>query len=138
MNPPRIRKWAGWLAFALPLLIYVVTLCPTVYWDDAGELIAACYTLGIPHPPGHPLYVLIGKVFTLIPIGSVAWRVNLMSAVFGALSCLLLYRVISDRLDENAWKPVAALGGAFFFAFAPTVWEQATVAETTTLHVSFM
>jgi len=51
--------------FATAFVVYVYTLCPTVYWDDAGELIAACYTLGIPHPPGHPLYAILGKLFTL-------------------------------------------------------------------------
>jgi len=138
MESTTFRKRAGWLAFALCLFVYVLTLCPTIYWDDAGELIAASYTLGIPHPPGHPLYVLIGKLFTLIPLGSVAWRVNLMSAFFGALSCLVLYKIILERLEEKTWKTAAALGGAFFFAFAPTVWDQATVAETSTLHSFFM
>ncbi len=138
MESTTFRKRAGWFAFALCLFVYVLTLCPTVPWDDAGELIAASYTLGIPHPPGHPLYVLIGKLFTLIPAGSVAWRVNLMSAFFGALSCLVLYKIILERLEDKPWKTAAALGGAFFFAFAPTVWDQATVAETSTLHSFFM
>ncbi len=128
----------GWLAFAFSLVVYTLTLCPTVYWDDAGELITAAYTLGIPHPPGHPLYALIGKAFTLIPAGSVAWRVNFMSAFFGAVSCLLVYLIIGERLEESLWKPAAALGGAFFFAFSPTVWDQATVAENSTLHCFFM
>ena len=138
MNAEIFHKRAGWLACVFPLFVYVLTLCPTIYWDDAGELIAASYTLGIPHPPGHPLYVLIGKLFTLIPAGSVAWRVNLMSAFFGALTCLVLYRIILERLEDKPWKTAAALGGAFFFAFAPTVWDQATVAETSTLHSFFM
>jgi len=138
MDISTLRKRAGWLAFVSPLVIYTLTLCPTVFWDDAGELIAAAYILGIPHPPGHPLYVIIGKLFTLIPVGSIAWRVNFMSAFFGALSCFLVYKIIDDRLGRRPWGPVAALGGAFFFAFAPTVWEQATVAETTTLHCFFM
>ncbi|RJP74793.1 MAG: DUF2723 domain-containing protein [Candidatus Abyssobacteria bacterium SURF_17] len=131
-------KRAGALAFAVPLIVYVLTLCPTVYWDDAGELITAAYTLGIPHPPGHPLFALTGKLFTFIPHGSIAWRVNLMSAFFGALTCFLIYKIITDRLEENPWRPMAALGGALFFAFAPTMWEQSTVAETSTLHSFFM
>jgi tetratricopeptide (TPR) repeat protein len=133
-----IRKRAGWLVFLFCLAIYSLTLCPTVFWDDAGELIAAAYTLGIPHPPGHPLYVIIGKLFTLIPLGSIAARVNFMSAFFGAVACWLVYKIIWERLDEHPWRPAAAAGGALFFAFATTVWEQSTVAETTTLHCSFM
>lgn len=138
MELSTLRKRAGGLAFAFCLIIYVLTLCPTVYWDDAGELIAAAYTLGIPHPPGHPLFVIIGKLFTLIPLGSIAARVNFMSAFFGAAGCLLVYKIIIERLEERPWSPAAATGGALFFAFAPTVWEQATVAETTTLHCFFM
>lgn len=132
------RRHIGWLAFAICLVVYTLTLCPTVYWDDAGELIAAAYTLGIPHPPGHPLYAIAGKLFTLIPLGSIAWRVNFLSAFFGALNCWLVYKIIDERLEDHAWKPAAAMGGALFFAFAPTVWEQATIAETTTLHCFFM
>jgi tetratricopeptide (TPR) repeat protein len=132
----RIR--VGVLVFALSLLVYLLTLCPTVYWDDAGELIAACYTLGIPHPPGHPLYALLGKLFTLVPFGSIAWRVNLMSAFFGALSSFLVYLIIGELLNGEAWNTPSAAGGALFFAFAPIVWDQATIAETSTLHSFFM
>ncbi len=138
MNASTVHRRVGWSVFAFTLLVYVITLCPTVYWDDAGELITACHTLGIPHPPGHPLYPLIGKLFTLIPIGSIAWRVNFMSAFFGALTCMVVCRIICDRLDRSPWAPVAAFGGACFFAFAPTMWEQSTVAETSTLHAFFM
>ncbi|MBI4831064.1 MAG: DUF2723 domain-containing protein, partial [Candidatus Lindowbacteria bacterium] len=138
MNCSTFRKHAGWLAFGFCLLIYTLTLCPTVYWDDAGELITVAYTLGIPHPPGHPLYAIIGKIFTFIPFGSIAWRVNFMSAFFGALTCALVYKIIFERLEESRWTEVAALGGAFFFAFTSTVWDQATVAETSTLHSFFM
>ena len=133
-----LRKRADWLVFLFCLTIYSLTLCPTVFWDDAGELIAAAYTLGIPHPPGHPLYVIIGKLFTIIPLGSIAARVNFMSAFFGAIACWLVYKIIEDRLDDHPWRFAAAASGALFFAFAPTVWEQSTVAETTTLHCSFM
>jgi len=138
MDISSLSKRAGLLAFLFPLFIYTLTLCPTVFWDDAGELIAAAYTLGVPHPPGHPLYAIVGKLFTLIPLGSIAWRVNFMSAFFGALSCLLVYKIITERLGESRFRPVAALGGALFFAFAPTMWEQSTIAETTTLHTFFM
>lgn len=134
----KIADKAGLFAFSLPFVIYLLTLCPTVHWGDSGELITAAYTLGIPHPPGHPLYAILGKLFTLIPVGSIAYRVNLMSAFFGAVTCYLIYKIICDRLGDSSWKTAAALGGAFFFAFAPTVWDQTTVAETTTLHSSFM
>ena len=117
MEVLKFRTRAGWFVSAFCLILYLLTLCPTVYWDDAGELIAACYTLGIPHPPGHPLYAILGKLFTLLPMGTIAWRVNLMSAFFGALSCLLVYRIIIGLLDkDDVWTLPAACGGALFFA----------------------
>lgn len=66
-------------AAALPsYILYVRTLAPTVTSEDSGELITAAYTLGIAHPPGYPLWCILGKLFSLIPLGNVAWRVNLL------------------------------------------------------------
>ena len=126
----------------LTLGVYVYTLCPTVFWDDAGELIAACYTLGIPHPPGHPLYAILGKLFTLIPVGSPAYRVNLMSAFFGALTCVTLYEVVRElALRDKQTKRFAGFAGIIIglgTAFSGILWDQSIIAETTSLHSFFM
>lgn len=74
----------------LALIVYVLTLAPTVTSEDSGELITAAYHLGVPHPPGYPLWCLLGKVFSLFPVSNPAWRLNLMSAVFGGVTVLLL------------------------------------------------
>ena len=66
-------------------MVYLLTLCPTVYLGDSGELSAAAFCLGVPHGSGYPLYVLLGKVFCLLPFGSVGFRMNLMAAVCGVL-----------------------------------------------------
>ncbi len=128
--------------FGMVLFVYAYTLCPTVYWDDAGELIAACYTLGIPHPPGHPLYAILGKLFTLVPLGSPAYRVNLMSAFFGALTCAMLFQIVRElvRREERIGRfaNFAGVTAALCGAFSSTLWEQSVVAETTTLHSFFM
>jgi Flp pilus assembly protein TadD len=128
--------------FATAFLVYFYTLCPTVYWDDAGELISACYTLGIPHPPGHPLYAILGKLFTLIPIGSPAYRVNMMSAFFGALTSVMLFHVVRELIiEDEKLARFAVFGGvvaALAIAFSRILWDQAVVAETTTLHSFFM
>jgi len=128
--------------FAVTFAVYLYTLCPTVYWDDAGELIAACYTLGVPHPPGHPLYAIVGKLFTLIPIGSPAMRVNLMSAFFGALTCALLYQVVRELIEhDERIKRFAVFGGmvaALSGGFSLILWNQSVLAETTTMHSFFM
>jgi tetratricopeptide (TPR) repeat protein len=130
------------VVFAVTFAVYLYTLCPTVYWDDAGELIAACYTLGVPHPPGHPLYAILGKLFTLIPLGSPAMRVNLMSAFFGSLTCAVMFQVVRELIeqDENI-KRFAVYGGivaAFGAGFSLILWNQSVLAETTTLHAFFM
>src|SRR5438552_18079247 len=77
------------------LAIYLITVSPTVNFIDSGELITALHEPGIVHPPGYPLYTLLGYVASHFPVGEVAWRVNLFSAfwgalVWGAMSVLLL------------------------------------------------
>ena len=70
----------GMLLFILSFSTYVLTLCPTVSWYDSGELISACYNLGIAHPTGYPLYTIFGRIFSLLPLGNSAFRVNILSA----------------------------------------------------------
>jgi len=68
--------WIGaGLSFVLSLVLYVKTMAASASFWDAGEFIAAAYTLGVPHSPGTPLYVLVGRVFTLFPVLSIAERV---------------------------------------------------------------
>ena len=77
--------------FLLTLGVYVKTMAPTVSFWDCGEFIATAYTMSVPHPPGAPLYVLIGRVFTLFPFGEVAARINFMSALSSALAIWCVY-----------------------------------------------
>ena len=78
------------VAGAVPLVLAVLSATSEPYWLDSPEFTAAAQTLGLPHPPGHPLYVLATKGFTLLPFGGIAFRVALASAFFGAAaSCLL-------------------------------------------------
>ncbi|MQY69884.1 MAG: DUF2723 domain-containing protein [Firmicutes bacterium] len=92
----RMRALIPFLLFLVSFGVYLKTLCPTVYIGDSGELIAAAYTLGIPHPPGYPLYCLLGKLFTLLPFGTIAYRVNLMSAFFASLTIVLIYLIVLE------------------------------------------
>src|SRR3954452_20419673 len=70
------------------LLVYLRTMCRTIYVGDSGELAAAVHVMGIPHPPGYPLYVILGKLFSLlVPVGSPAIRLNIFSAVCSAVAC---------------------------------------------------
>ncbi len=94
--------------FIASLSLYLSTLAPSVVtlFDDSLELQLVTYQLGIAHPTGYPLYTLLGKLFTLLPIGDVAYRVNLLSAFFGAATVALLYLLIvqiaAGRLE--GWK----------------------------------
>lgn len=116
------------------LAVYALTLAPTVTGEDSGELIAAAYTLGIPHPTGYPLWCLLGRLFiTVLPFGGVAWRVNFMSAFFSAatvfLVALAVIRVSRSRLG-------AAVGG-LALAFSLEFWEQSVIAEVYSLNAFF-
>ena len=71
-----IERAAGFAAFAVPALLSILSLSHEPYWLDSPEFTAAAQTLGMPHPPGNPLYVMLTKPFTLIPLGGVAFRVS--------------------------------------------------------------
>src|SRR5207247_3880947 len=99
--------------------VYAAGACPTIYVGDSGELVTAVHILGIPHPTGYPLYVLLGKLWTLLfPVGSVAWRMSLFSAACAAAACGVLYRL--GRL--LALHPVAAAFSALLLPFTPGFW----------------
>jgi len=121
--------------FALSLLVYVKTLCPTVSTGDSGELIAASHCLGIAHPPGYPLYVIAGKLFTFLPFGDIGFRLNLMSAFFSSLTVALLYFVILKVTDSL--RP-AAVSASLLFAFSKVFWAESVVSEVFSLNAFFL
>src|SRR3954463_6852780 len=84
--------------FLVALLVYTWTLAPTVTLTDSGELILAAYGLGVAHPPGFPLWVMLAHLASLVPVGSVAVRINFSSAVFAALACATLTLVVAELL----------------------------------------
>ena len=115
------------------LVLYLVTLAPTTAMWDASEYITAAYTLGIPHPPGNPLFVLLGRVASLVPIGSVAMRVNALAAVCSAFSAAIWFlvteRVLARWTDIRWTRIAAAVIAAVLGATAFTVWNQSVVNE---------
>jgi tetratricopeptide (TPR) repeat protein len=121
-----MRKDPGTLAvFATTLLVYLLTLAPTVTGEDSGELIAAAYTLGIPHPSGYPLWCLVSQPFLWLPIGDIAYRVNLGSAVTSALACALVVPLLRS-LGVSA---IHTVGPALLLGFSATLWAQSVIAE---------
>ncbi len=124
---------AFFIPAAIVFLVYVVTLCPVIYVGDSGELVTAAAVLGVAHPPGYPLYVLLGRLFTLLPFGETALRANLLSAMAGAaaagtLSLLLLFPGGDGRPVRNAGI-AGAFTAVFLFSFSRTAWSQMVVAE---------
>jgi hypothetical protein len=134
----RTGSVAAAAVFAAALAAYALTLAPTVTLVDSGELIVAAHGLGVAHPPGFPLYVLLGHAASLVPAGNVAQRVNALSALCAAgaagLLVLVTRRALLDRPPGGAcgsgWITAApALLAGLLLAFSRTLWAYATVAE---------
>jgi len=119
------------LCVAVAFGSYLLTLAPTVQGFDSAELTVGAYALGFVHPPGYPLYMLVGHLFSRLPFRDVGFRLNVMSAVFGALGTLVLYGLI--YLQSGKW--LSAVVGSLLFALSPIYWSQAIRAEVYTLHL---
>ncbi len=158
----RLDWSAFWTACIASFAVYLYTLAPTVSLEDSGELAVAADALGVPHPPGYPIWTMIcwlfTKVFAFVPFRgqpNPAWSVGLMSAVFGALAsgitALLICRSGSDILSNSrqvshsvsdsslrliSW--VGGVTGSLLFAFTPVMWSQAVIVEVYSLNAFFL
>jgi Protein of unknown function (DUF2723) len=126
------RAWSVGV-FLAALALYVSTLCRTVYFYDSAELAAASALLGIPHPPGYPLYTLLGHLYVRVLPGEPALAVNVMSAVHGAL-CVALAFLAQRKLGAAR---VDAVIGAAVLAVGPSFWWNSSVAEVYTTGLAF-
>jgi len=145
--------------FLVALVVYSRTLAPTVTPTDSGELILAAYGLGVAHPPGVPLWIMLTHIASLVPVGNVAVRINFSSAVFAALTCAMLILVVAEllitassfaaprrrnkatRQESNIEKSNArllifapAVGAGLLMAFSRTLWAYATITEVYALN----
>ena len=136
-----IARAAGFAAFSIPALLGLLAASHEPYWLDSPEFTAAAQTLGMPHPPGHPLYVMLTKPFTLIPLGGVAFRVSLASTIFGALASFILFqlvfRVIKGLADTlETWiVSTVSLSTAILASVAPGRWFQCVRQEVYALQI---
>ena len=131
------RRWRrlGPLFVAVGLLpIYLGTMSHAVGAADTFEFQVVAPQLGIAHPTGYPLYLLLGRLFSLLPFGTVAWRLNLASAVYAVIAAAVVFRV-GLALTR---RPLPALVGAVALGLIPVYWGQAIVAEVYTLHALFV
>ncbi len=128
--------------FVLALVVYIATLGPTIDFWDCAEYVTTSHIVGVPHQPGTPLYVLVGRVFDVVlgsadiakPSLRTAWAVNFMSAFFSALAVLFIYLSIvriARRADpDSGWLAMAGgVVGALFLVFSETFWSNAIEAE---------
>lgn len=111
--------------FIASFALYLRTLAPSLLFGDSAEFQTIAYTLGIGHPTGYFIYVLLAKLFTFLPIGDIAWRVNLFSAFCAALTVALVY-LITRKLGAQI---VPAVYGSLTLALAPLFWKHASIAE---------
>jgi tetratricopeptide (TPR) repeat protein len=156
----RIQLTCGCIVFPVALCLYTFTLAPTVTLTDSGELIVAAYGLGVAHPPGVPLWIILAHLASLVPFGDVAVRINFSSAFFAALACAMLSLAVAEltiiasysaaskrrkkvaqqskRAGESNVAPlllaVPALGAGLLMAFSRTLWSYATIAEVYALN----
>ena len=128
----------NWPAFAVPavaFVVYLLTLYPTVGWVDCGEIAAGCYLLNVLHPTGYPLFTLIGYLFSHIPLGTVATRINALSALCSSLAALCCFLTVLKLTRSQ----LAGVVTAALFAFSSTVWSNSVDADVfglTALYVS--
>ena len=142
-NNVLLHRLVGVGVFLITLIMYLKTMASTVSFWDCGEFIACSYIMGVPHPPGAPLYILLGRLFSLLPFYEVAWRVNLMSALSSALAIWCAY-LSTAALARRALggsslqafgdsRDLAVLFGAVVsalsLAFSYTFWFNAVEAE---------
>jgi hypothetical protein len=141
---PRISQIVPALLAGVVLVVYLSTMAPGITWEhagrDGGDFITAAWVLGVPHPTGYPTYTMLAWLFTWLPLGSVAWRVNLLSGIAGVGAVVLIY-LIGRRLAAGHTRGAASVGaatGALLLAFAPLFWGHALIAEVYTLHLFFI
>ncbi len=147
-NETRLNRIFAFLVFIISMIIYFRTVAPTTSFWDCGEFITCSYILGVPHPPGAPLYILVGRIFSMIPIvADIGMRVNLLSSLTSAIAVMLTYLIIvrliimfrgqirdnSDRLITYA----SGIIGALTLAFTDSVWFNAVEAEVYAISMFF-
>lgn len=133
-----------WLALGVAvaaLTVYVATLAPGLTFlhggPDGGDLIAAAHTLGVPHPSGYPTYTLLAWLASHLPVGSIAYRVNLLSAVCAGLAAGLVCLSAQILLAHSPHRMALSAATGLTLAFSSLLWSQAVIAEVYALLTLF-
>jgi Protein of unknown function (DUF2723) len=146
MNFKKTNNLLGWIVFGIALLVYFLTMEETASYWDCGEFIAVSYKLQVPHPPGAPLFLLMGRFFSFLALGDVtrvAYWINFMSVLASAFTILFLFWSITlfgrkmmgitkdaDITEEKTWLLMGAgLVGSLAYTFSDSFWFSAVEAE---------
>ncbi|MBI2354977.1 MAG: DUF2723 domain-containing protein [Deltaproteobacteria bacterium] len=122
------------MAFTVPFAIYMLTLAPSVTFFDSGEFVTAAWSLGSAHSPGYPLFLMFAKPFTWLPLGNIAFRINMATALSSSFACLGVYfltvhllrdeRLVEDGRFSRFCVKGAGLAAALTFSVTPRLWLQ--------------
>jgi len=139
MQVKTVHRLAAALTFVVSTFIYLLTMAPTMSFWDCGEFIACSYIGGVPHPPGSPLFLLVGHIFTFLPFGDPGWKTNLISVLSSGATVMLTYLTIvhlvrqwkGELKETSDWYLAIFSGliGAFTFAFTHSFWFNAVETE---------
>ncbi|MFC1746422.1 DUF2723 domain-containing protein [Candidatus Riflebacteria bacterium] len=129
-----VTIFPGIFVFFASIGLYLNTLARDITWSDSGDFITSAYTLGVPHPTGYPLYTILAKLFTFLPLQSIAWRVSFMTAFFSAMAILFLYLAFI----EIRQCPFFAAASVLTLASGPGLWGTSISTEVYTLNLFFV
>jgi hypothetical protein len=152
-NYQKINNISGWAVFAIATIVYWLTVEPTASYWDCGEFIAVSYKLEVPHPPGAPLYLLIGRMFSFLALGDVeqvAYWINISSVIASGFTILFLFWTITllgrkilniEKGQETQGQTMLLMGsaaiGALAFTFSDSFWFSAVEAEVYAMSAFF-
>lgn len=159
MNYKQLNNLTGWLAFGIALVVYLMTMAPTASFWDCGEFIACANELEVPHPPGAPFFLLLGRLFAMFSfgepyeVGNIAWMLNFMSALSSAFTVLfttwitthlarkLVNKVNGPEVAPNGGQTIAIMASGLVAGlantFADSFWFNAVEAEVYALSSFF-
>ncbi|MFQ5486552.1 MAG: DUF2723 domain-containing protein, partial [Desulfobacterales bacterium] len=148
MEHRQLNRIIGAVIFLIALVVYGMTVAKTTSYWDCGEFITCSYILGVPHPPGSPLYILIGRIFTMLPFFSdIGLRVNIISVLVSAFTIMFTYLIIVRLMREWRGIPQAmeekliiytgGIVGALGLAFSDSFWFNAVEAEVYAVSMFF-
>jgi tetratricopeptide (TPR) repeat protein len=140
LKTPNLRIVGALASFLVPFTVYLVTLAPSLNFEDPMEFAVGLATLGVDHPSGYPLETLAGHLFTYLPFGDIPWRLNVSSAFFAALAAVFIFlftwEFLSARAGNRGFLAAGSWVAAGLYAFSRSFWPQAVITEVYALNAA--